>query len=135
MTKIEELLGQTVIKIGGSEGDDELVFTLKDGSQCKLYHEQDCCESVTIEDINGNLDWLIGSPIIQAEESSSDTNPSDAKPEDIEYQDSFTWTFYKLATEKGHVVIRWYGESNGYYGEEVDFAYRDDADSAWDRSW
>jgi len=71
-------------------------------------------------DIDGDFDDLIGSPLLMAEEISHDNeNPEEVNvPED---QESFTWTFYKLATIRGAVTIRWYGESNGYYSEAVTF--------------
>jgi len=75
-----------------------------------MYHEQDCCESVSIDDINGDLDDIMNSPILLAEEViNSGENEWGTE----------TWTFYKLSTIKGTVVIKWYGESNGYYSETV----------------
>lgn len=112
------LLGKTLEKIVTTDIKDEITFHCDDGTKYRLYHSQDCCESVTIEDITGDLDDLIGSPILVAEEFTSNDNPEGITKE---YQDSFTWTFYKLATVKGWVDIRWYGESNGYYSESVDF--------------
>jgi len=100
--------------------EDEIIFHEKDSNRAwKMYHFQDCCESVHIDDICGDLNDLIGAPILVAEEVTSDENPEGVKPPD--FQESFTWTFYKLATIKGSVTIRWYGESNGYYSESVRF--------------
>lgn len=113
--KFEELVGMTLKEIVGTVNDEQLEFVTMDGARFQMLHEQDCCESVTIEDITGDLNDLIGSPILQAEESSNQDNPR-GNPDE-----SWTWTFYRIATIKGSVVIRWYGSSNGYYSESVSF--------------
>jgi hypothetical protein len=87
----------------------------------KLLHSQDCCESVTVEDVIGDLNDLIGSPILKAEEVTSKTDPDDKPNMERCGGDSFTWTFYHFATVKGYVTIRWYGSSSGYYSERVSF--------------
>lgn len=120
MKTFEELKGKTLSNVENIN-NEELVFTLDNGDCYKLWHSQDCCESVTIEDINGDLADLIGSPILRAEESSNCNETPEGVPAPKGYSDSFTWTFYRLATMKGWVVIRWLGESNGYYSESVDF--------------
>lgn len=131
MAEFNDLVGKVLTEI--KKSDDELIFVVNDGTEYKMYHSQDCCESVSIENINGNLEDLIGSPILLAEETSS-TEPTaeqiaEKEKEKLEQgddyydygNDSFTWTFYKLATVNGYVDIRWYGSSNGYYSERVDF--------------
>lgn len=115
------LKGKTLTKIEGMEaGNDVVKFYCTDGSAYEMYHLQSCCSGVTIEDVCGDVDDLIGSEILVADEIIHEgENPEGV--EVPEYQDSFTWTFYKFATRKGYVDLRWYGESNGYYSESVDF--------------
>lgn len=115
MSNVNELSGQTMASVVVN-GVHEIVFTTTEGQRYVMYHEQDCCESVTIDDICGDLHDLEGAPILMAEEASNSDIPSEEK-----WNDSCTWTFYKFATRKGYVTIRWYGESNGYYSESVDF--------------
>lgn len=91
--------------------NDKIYFITDNDEVIKMYHEQDCCESVEIEEIIGDLKDLINSPILMSEcETNYVKNSFESK----------TWTFYKLATIKGYVTIRWCGKSNGYYSEEVD---------------
>jgi len=116
MELIKEMLGKTMVSVN-RDGDESLTFIDSEATQYRFEHDQDCCEDVSIEDVCGNLDDLVGSPLIMAEVVTSDENPEGVN---LESQDSFTWTFYKFATIKGYVTVRWYGESNGYYSESVD---------------
>jgi hypothetical protein len=113
--KFENLVGKVVTKIEITKNNDEITFECEDSTKFLMLHDQDCCESVYIEDVCGDVKDLIGTPILLAEESTNQDNPLGA------YAESFTWTFYKISTVKGHVTIRWYGESNGYYSESVSF--------------
>lgn len=83
-----------------------------------LTHSQGCCETVNIEDIAGDLQDLVGVPILTAERRTNSDDPPSTK-ESYE-PDSYTWTFFRIGTIKGSVVIRFFGSSNGYYGEDAD---------------
>jgi hypothetical protein len=137
------LLGKTLKFVTVSS--EELLFETIEGEKFKMYHSQNCCESVTVEDVTGDVNDLLSSPILLAEEVSNNEPPDKVRdtreaaynkqkeeqgedfysygpsPENGFTEESETWTFYKLATIKGSVTIRWYGTSNGYYSESVDF--------------
>lgn len=116
------VLKDRVLKAVEVDGE-EILFTTIDGEQYRMCHEQDCCESVYIESIVGDLQDLVGEPILRAEASEDlfDLIKNADKEDDEDEEGSHTWTFYKFATRKGYVDIRWYGSSNGYYSEDVNF--------------
>jgi hypothetical protein len=120
---VSVLMHRTITNLQ-QNGDEELMFTMDNGDQYLMYHSQNCCERVRIEDIDGNLNDLVGLPVLQAEVVSGETR--DGWEEDDYQNDSYTWTFYKFATIKGSVTLRWLGESNGYYSERVDFGKVED---------
>lgn len=119
------MLGKTIVKASAAEvGAEVLMFLMSDGTAYGFYHEQGCCENVSIEDVCGDIADLIGSPLLQAEEATSNdgttVDPFTGVSCKVDYEGSQTWTFYKFATIKGSVTIRWLGQSNGYYSESVD---------------
>jgi hypothetical protein len=109
-----ELVGKTLVSCDAKNDNDVILFVTTEGKTYQQYHDQDCCENVLVEDVCGSVDDIIGSPILQADEEST-TPPS------IFQHESATWTFYRISTIKGQVVIRWLGTSNGYYSESVSF--------------
>lgn len=105
---MERLIGKVFSRV--YQDGDAIVFA-NENVEFKLEHQQECCEHVYIESVVGDLSDLQDSPILRSEASS---NPGE------NCEGTFTWTFHKLATRKGYVDIRFFGESNGYYSEYAD---------------
>lgn len=105
---MERLIGKvfTTVERGEYDGNDAVLFD----DDFAVTHVQGCCESVWLADVEGDLSDLQGSPITHSEISYQD-NPLASE--------SGTWSFVRLATEKGWVVLRFCGESNGYYSESA----------------
>lgn len=126
--EIGDLKGRTLVKVSRHQDghpdlqdrQDTFCFEFAEGPRVFMLHEQACCEVVTLEDIIGDFNDLIGKPIKEANESSNCLN-ADSQAE------SETWTFYRIGAGYNNVVLRWYGTSNGYYSESVNL-YEDVAD-------
>ena len=107
---IVSLLGNTLKAISISPDKDKIIFFRVDNVRVTMSHTQQCCESVYLDDIVGEIEDLIGSPLTVAEVYTHWSK----EDEHMQY------TFYRLATVKGYVLLRWIGTSNGYYSTEVD---------------
>lgn len=113
---IDELVGVTLraVHVQRHTGTgDVVVFTRNDGATLRMRHDQECCEYVWLQDMNGDIGDLVGEPILIAEERMK-TGLTDGRDA------SATATFYEIRTRKGGVTMTWRGESNGYYSESVD---------------
>ena len=111
---IENMIGKVFTSV---TQDGETMTFANDKEVFTFLHYQDCCESVSIEDIVGDLSDLEGEPLLIAEEVSGEAPVLDG------YHECVEWTFYKFATRKGYVDVRWFGESNGYYSTSVNLTH------------
>lgn len=106
--EIDVLVGKTITSVWMSAERDVLGFACSDGEHYALGHDQDCCETVVLEEVIGNVADLVTAPILMAEKSTNDNGDE-------------SWTFYKLATGKGYVTLRWCGRTSSQYSLEVSF--------------
>ena len=113
-----ELVGKTIVATSGIKaGDSAYTFHLSDGSVVSFYHEQDCCESVSVCAVNGDPKQLLYKKIIFAEEDNPLEHPLVG---DMSNAYSHTITTFTIKTEGGwQMEVVWVGESNGYYNESV----------------
>lgn len=105
---VQDLIGETIGVI--REREDEVVILCHSGRVFTFDHQQDCCESVTVTEVRG-IDLVGGATITDAKEEI-------ISPERRGYESATDSTF-TLITEKGDLVIKFHGESNGYYSETV----------------
>lgn len=134
MAQFSELVGQTIIAVHGLTQYSDCVTIHTEDNVYDMLHIQDCCEQVTLEDFDGDVEDILHSPVLVAEEVVGYFGDTDMPLDIAAYQaqrelaenyrdtdESYTWTFYKIDTAKGGMTLRWLGESNGYYSETVDF--------------
>jgi len=130
----EDLLGKTLVEIKvvyeNDDEDDIINFKDTEGKEYQMFFpETDYGFHGYLHDICGDLENLLNSPIVMAEESGEEEN-DDEDEGDLEYYEKtiMDWTFYKLATIKGYVTISWYSESLFYYTVPVYFKVKNRVD-------
>lgn len=111
---LQDLIGGLIF-VSVERIEESILFKTADGWEFKLLHDQECCESVWLEDVNGDLNDLVGTPIVVAEKRSNV-----ASPNGDDNDDSPCWTFFCFRTIKGSVDIAWCGTSNGQYRVDAD---------------
>jgi len=112
----DEVYGKIVEKIDYSK--DEFVLSFTDGTQLKFYHEQYCCEKVYITQFVFSIPEIKGFASIIGKELKS--IKESYKKGEWEYG-TYTETKLEFDTSCGKFEVHWYGESNGWYDENVSF--------------
>jgi len=55
MNILEELNGETITEVSGLQaGSEEIILTFANGKCVRFWHSQDCCEEVTVNDVDGS---------------------------------------------------------------------------------
>lgn len=118
---LKEMVGMTFTSVVLDEERGAINFYVDGDNFYTLTHKQECCENVYIESIVGDLSDLLLNPILEASEVTNKDLPVPKEILEDKYWDDnpYTWTFYKFATIRGHVDIRFFGTSNGFYSEGV----------------
>lgn len=116
----ESFIHKTLVKPDSFELDCHIEDTTG-AHKWRLHHYQQCCEGVGFHSSTG--DWPTG-PITDAlfEERSATPSWLIGKWESSGYG-SHTWTVLSLTDGDNTISLAYFGESNGYYSEDVNLEY------------
>ena len=107
-----DAIGKKITGVSCLEYGSSHVIIELEGGEIEMRHYQDCCETVQVEDVDGDPSDVIGGVIHAFEKVTEDFKQND--------WGIYEWTLYRLITSKGDLTIRWVGSSNGYYSVDVD---------------
>lgn len=113
--KLTDLRGRVLAGVIAGVGDLSMDFVLVDGTRCCLVDGELGSGNdvqINVEEVHGDLEDLLGTPLLEVEEETGERLPG---------EENVTWTFYRFATLKGRVTVRFFGTSNGYYSEVAEF--------------
>jgi len=104
-----DLVGKTIVRGDMRKGADKVWFETADGMLFTMFMYEDPMteQAVWLEDVVGDMDIILNTEILKAEVVTRESQGDPAS--DWRYQD---WTYYKLATIKGYVDMRWCGVSS-----------------------
>ncbi|NDC88636.1 MAG: hypothetical protein EB075_07505 [Bacteroidetes bacterium] len=112
--------GAKILEIHGLLEGSDLVTIVTDKMSIQFHHWQQCCEVVSVAQVDGDVLDVVGKTIHVFEERSS------------EEEEDWGWrlrhTFYTVRTSGGDLTWRWDGRDNGYYSVAVHHRFRGDDD-------
>lgn len=111
--EIEDFVGLTFTKVDA----DGTFYTAE--KKYDMYHSQDCCERVVLDETVGNINDITDEVITDAFTTDDGAEDDDRSYEYVEY------TNFHVVSAKGTVVFRWIGSGNGYYGTGVSISVQD----------
>lgn len=88
----------------------------------EFWHEQNCCESVAILEIDGEEALVEGATLISVEARGMGCQQTKDGDEET--------TFYTFRTSLGVCCVRWYGTSNGFYSTSVGVRFVKDKETS-----
>ena len=122
INEFKKMVGEIISEITLKTDDnnyEQLIFKTESGKIFKMFHENDCCEIVYLEDvIGGRLTDLLGETVVDVDIKTNSVK-NNKNTEEYEYY-FYEYYFYEIKTNVNTITLRWYGESD-YYSAYVDF--------------